>query len=133
MGTRSEVGEFIASMLDARTRRVTALAPKKILLTGATGYVGGQLLPRLLEAGHEVRCVVRSPEHADLPEGARVVGGDVLSGEGLDEAAAGADVAYYLVHSMGGSDSDGATDAPRAPSAKRWPVRASPARSTSAA
>jgi len=107
MGTRSEAGEFIASKPDARTRRVTAPPPKTILLTGATGYVGGQLLPRLLEAGHEVRCVVRNPAHADLPEGAQVIGGDVLSGEGLDEAAAGADVAYYLVHSMGGSDSDG--------------------------
>ena len=106
MGTKSEAGGLIALALDARTRRVTAPPPKKILLTGATGYVGGQLLPRLLEAGHEVRCVVRSPERADLPGGARVIQGDMLTGEGLDEAAAGADVAYYLVHSMGGDDAD---------------------------
>jgi uncharacterized protein YbjT (DUF2867 family) len=79
---------------------------KTIVLTGATGYVGGQMLPRLLEAGHEVRCVVRSPDGADLPAGARVIQGDVLNGDGLDEAADGADVAYYLVHSMGGSDGD---------------------------
>jgi uncharacterized protein YbjT (DUF2867 family) len=94
----------------ARTRRVSALPPssqpKTIVLTGATGYVGGQLLPRLLEAGHKVRCVVRSPDRADLPDATQVIQGDVLSGDGLDEAAAGADVAYYLVHSMGGADTD---------------------------
>lgn len=92
-----------------RTRRVPApqpTSPKTIVLTGATGYVGGQLLPALLDAGHTVRCVVRTPEHADLPDGAEVVKGDVLSGDGLAEAAAGADVAYYLVHSMGGGDGD---------------------------
>ncbi|MCW3024225.1 MAG: NAD-dependent epimerase/dehydratase family protein [Conexibacter sp.] len=76
------------------------------MLTGATGYVGGQLLPRLLAAGHTVRCIVRAPEHADLPGGAEVVRGDVLEGTGLAEALEGADVAYYLVHSMGGSDAD---------------------------
>jgi uncharacterized protein YbjT (DUF2867 family) len=80
--------------------------PRTIVLTGATGYVGGQLLPRLLAAGHDVRCVVRSPDRADLPDGARVIQGDVLSGDGLDEAAAGADAAYYLVHSMGGANGD---------------------------
>jgi uncharacterized protein YbjT (DUF2867 family) len=89
---------------------VTAPPPpaqkKTIVLTGATGYVGGQLLPRLLAAGQEVRCVVRNPDRADLPDGARVIQGDVLDGDGLDEAAAGADVAYYLVHSMGGSGGD---------------------------
>jgi uncharacterized protein YbjT (DUF2867 family) len=79
---------------------------KTIVLTGATGYVGGQLLPQLLAAGHEVRCVVRNPDRADLPDGARVIQGDVLNGDGLDDAAAGADVAYYLVHSMGASDGD---------------------------
>jgi uncharacterized protein YbjT (DUF2867 family) len=86
---------------------VDALRPRKtIVLTGATGYVGGQLLPRLLEAGHDVRCVVRDPGRADLPDGAHVVRGDVLQGTGLAEAMEGADVAYYLVHSMGGSDDD---------------------------
>jgi uncharacterized protein YbjT (DUF2867 family) len=82
-------------------------APKTIVLTGATGYVGGRLLPALLDAGHDVRCVVRRPERADLPDGARVVRGDVLSGDGLDAALDGADVAYYLVHSMGGANGDG--------------------------
>jgi uncharacterized protein YbjT (DUF2867 family) len=73
-----------------------------VLLTGATGYVGGQLLPALLEAGHRVRCLVRRPERADLPAGAEVVKGDVSTGAGLAEALEGCDVAYYLVHSMGG-------------------------------
>jgi uncharacterized protein YbjT (DUF2867 family) len=82
-------------------------SPRSIVLTGATGYVGGRLLPELLAAGHDVRCVVRRPETADLPEGAQLVRGDVLSGEGLDEAMAGADVAYYLVHSMGAGNGDG--------------------------
>lgn len=75
--------------------------PKTILLTGATGYVGGRLLPALLEHGHAVRALVRRPERAHLPAGAEVIGGDVIKGEGLDAALAGVDVAYYLVHSMG--------------------------------
>jgi uncharacterized protein YbjT (DUF2867 family) len=93
---------FIAPPPIARTPFVPARSPQTIVLTGATGYVGGRLLPRLLEVGHTVRCVVRAPGRAQLPEGAEVVEGDVLSGEGLAEAMAGADIAYYLVHSMGG-------------------------------
>jgi uncharacterized protein YbjT (DUF2867 family) len=114
MGTSVAGHEFIGFALGIRTRRVSApphpAQQQTIVLTGATGYVGGQLLPRLLDAGHEVRCVVRDPDRAELPQGAQVIRGDVLNGEGLDEAAAGADVAYYLVHSMGGSgDEDFAT------------------------
>ena len=71
-----------------------------VLLTGATGYIGGRLLPRLLDDGHTVRALARHPERAQLP-GAEVVAGDVVSGEGLDAALDGADVAYYLIHSMG--------------------------------
>jgi uncharacterized protein YbjT (DUF2867 family) len=87
---------------------VTAPQPRTILLTGATGYVGGALLPRLLDAGHEVRCLVRDKARAaqKLPDAVTLVQGDVLTGDGLDEAAQGADVAYYLVHSMGGDDKD---------------------------
>ena len=71
----------------------------KVLVTGATGYVGGQLVPALRAAGHEVRALSRK---GDPIEGAEVVKGDVLSGEGLEAALDGVDVAYYLVHSMGG-------------------------------
>jgi uncharacterized protein YbjT (DUF2867 family) len=108
MGTSAAGREVIDLVAGARTRRMPALSlpvqKKTVVLTGATGYVGSQLLPRLLDAGHEVRCVVRNPDRADLPEGARMIQGDVLDGDGLGEAAAGADVAYYLVHSMGGPD-----------------------------
>jgi uncharacterized protein YbjT (DUF2867 family) len=83
---------------------------RTILLTGATGYVGGQLLPRLLDQGHTVRALVRDAQsaRAKLPDedSLKIVEGDVLTGAGLDEAAAGADVAYYLVHSMGSGGDD---------------------------
>ncbi|MGW8437269.1 SDR family oxidoreductase [Nocardiopsis sp. NPDC055551] len=74
------------------------------LVTGASGYIGGRLVPELLEAGYRVRCLARSPEKLrDHPwrERVEVARGDVVSGEGLDEALNGVDVAYYLVHSMG--------------------------------
>jgi uncharacterized protein YbjT (DUF2867 family) len=80
---------------------------RDVLLTGATGAVGGRLLPALLDRGHRVTCLVRDPGRAQLPGGVRVVRGDVLTGAGLAEALDGAQVAYYLVHSMGreaGSD-----------------------------
>lgn len=76
---------------------------RTILLTGGTGYVGGMLAPVLLERGHAVRALVRDRGRArgKLPDGVELVEGDVLSGKGLDAALEGADVAYYLVHSMG--------------------------------
>ncbi len=73
----------------------------RALVTGATGYVGGRLVPALLERGHEVRALARSPRSARLPAGVEVVKGDMVSGEGLGAAVDGIDVAYYLVHSMG--------------------------------
>ena len=74
---------------------------RHILVTGATGYVGGRLLPELLERGYRVRGLARDPARADLPEGVETVKGDVVSGDGLKEALEGVDVAYYLVHAMG--------------------------------
>jgi uncharacterized protein YbjT (DUF2867 family) len=78
-----------------------------ILLTGATGYVGGRLLHELQRRGVRVRCLARKPEYARARTAGttEVVGGDVLDAESLELAMAGVDVAYYLVHSM---DSGGA-------------------------
>ncbi len=78
---------------------------QSILLTGATGAVGGALLPKLLEGGHTVKALVRNPAQASLGD-VEVVEGDVLSGAGLDTALDGVDVAYYLIHSMGRSPGD---------------------------
>jgi uncharacterized protein YbjT (DUF2867 family) len=72
------------------------------LVTGVTGYVGAQLVPRLLADGHAVRGFARRPQAArDL--GIEVLAGDVVSGAGLDRALDGVDVAYYLIHSMDSS------------------------------
>ncbi len=76
---------------------------KRILLTGASGYVGGRLLPRLENRGCPVRCLARRPEFiADrLGSESEVIGGDVLLEETLPLAFEGVHTAYYLVHSMG--------------------------------
>src|SRR5439155_10922111 len=69
------------------------------LVTGATGYIGGRLIERLLTEGRPVRALARNPER--LPDAAfEVVKGDVVSGDGLPEALEGCATAYYLIHSM---------------------------------
>jgi len=76
-----------------------------VLVTGATGYVGGRLVPRLLAAGHRVRALARSPVKlqgrpwAGHP-GIELVPGDVLDYESLLQATQGCRAAYYLVHSL---------------------------------
>jgi uncharacterized protein YbjT (DUF2867 family) len=75
----------------------------RVLVTGATGYIGGRLVPRLLEAGHTVRAFVRDPERLrEVPWGDRVevASGDLQREEDVREAVDGVDVLYYLVHSM---------------------------------
>jgi len=75
----------------------------KILITGATGYVGGQLLPKLMESGHEVRCMVRDASRLSRPlGGSPIVEADALHPGSLPAALQGIEVAYYLIHSMGG-------------------------------
>ncbi|MGW0580580.1 SDR family oxidoreductase [Streptomyces sp. NPDC002920] len=74
------------------------------LVTGATGYIGGRLVPELLAAGLRVRCLARSPDRLrDHPwAGAvEVVRGDVTDPASVAAAMRGVDVAYYLVHALG--------------------------------
>ena len=74
-----------------------------ILLTGATGYVGGRLLTLLQENGRPVRCLTRRPEALldRMGPTSKSVQGDVLNPESLTAALEGIDTAYYFVHSMG--------------------------------
>jgi len=75
-----------------------------ILLTGATGYVGGRLLKELERQGRRVRCLVRRPEflQSRSAEGTEIVKGDVFDREALENALKGVHAAYYLVHSLAG-------------------------------
>ncbi|MFJ4963132.1 3 beta-hydroxysteroid dehydrogenase/Delta 5--_4-isomerase [Streptomyces sp. ADI96-02] len=83
-------------------------AELRCLVTGATGYIGGRLAPALLDAGHRVRALARTPQKLrDYPwvGRAEVVRGDVTDADSLVEAMRDIDVAYYLVHALGsGSD-----------------------------
>jgi uncharacterized protein YbjT (DUF2867 family) len=74
---------------------------RPILLTGASGYIGGRLLPQLLDRGTTVRALMRRPESHRLPAGVQSVAGDVVGGQGLAEALEGVSTAYYLIHAMG--------------------------------
>jgi len=77
-----------------------------ILLTGATGYVGGRLRRRLEERDLKLRCLARRPEElrARVAESTEVVQGDLLQPDTLTSALEGVHTAYYLVHSMGASE-----------------------------
>ena len=74
----------------------------KILVTGATGYIGGRLVPELLDRGYDVRVMVRaySPEHEKRWPGVEVITGDALDPKSLTAALKGIDTAYYLIHSL---------------------------------
>ena len=80
--------------------------PGHILLTGGIGYVGGRLLPLRVADGRRVRCLARQPEHLSprAPAGIEVVQGDLFHAESLSAAMQGVKAAFYLVHSMGGTD-----------------------------
>jgi uncharacterized protein YbjT (DUF2867 family) len=73
-----------------------------VLLTGATGYVGGVLLGELVARGHAVRCLARRPEKlaGRTGPGVEVVAGDAADPAALERACAGVEVAYWMVHSM---------------------------------
>lgn len=96
----------------------------RILVTGATGFVGSRLIPRLAAEGHELLALARDPAKLDVPQthgpeayvpgihgpethgpgthapAVTAVGGDVLTGAGLADALRDVEVAYYLIHSM---------------------------------
>lgn len=75
-----------------------------VLVTGATGYIGGRLVSRLVEDGRRVRVVVRSPQKLrDVPWAAQVevIEGDLQDADTMDRACEGVSTLYYLVHSMG--------------------------------
>jgi len=85
----------------------------RILVTGATGYIGGRLVPRLLEAGHEVRVLVRDVGRLrDVPWAARVeaVEGDLDDTAAVERAVDGQQIVYYLVHSMASTGDFEATE-----------------------
>jgi len=73
-----------------------------VLVTGATGYIGGRLVPELLARGYRVRVMVRmySPEQQERWPGAEIVVADALNTRELKKALDGVQVAYYLIHSM---------------------------------
>ena len=78
----------------------------KVLVTGATGYVGGRLVPKLLERGHKVRVIVRDHHRLDdVPwrDAVDIVEGDLVDQAAVARAVEGRDVVYYLVHSMSSS------------------------------
>lgn len=92
----------------ARTAAETTVVPRSpgtphVLVTGATGYIGGRLLPVLESAGVRLRCLARQPAAlaSRVAPTTEIVAGDLLDTASLDRALAGIDVAYYLVHSMG--------------------------------
>jgi len=78
------------------------VTPLRILVTGATGFVGRRLAPSLVEAGYDVRAMTRRPEAYDGP--GTPVGADVHDPDTLGPALEGIDVAYYLVHSLDSAD-----------------------------
>src|SRR5437764_7172632 len=83
----------------------TTTGNDNVLVTGATGYVGGRLVPRLLSAGYRVRVLVRDPRRLQgrtwLAQ-VDVAQGDVLDPAALPAALAGVQTAYYLIHSLQG-------------------------------
>ncbi len=80
-------------------------ATRPILITGATGYIGGRLVPQLLERGYRVRCLARDPRKLsgrgwDQDPRVEIVRGDVLDRDSLRSAVQGCGAIFYLVHSM---------------------------------
>ena len=85
----------------------TSSTPMTVLVTGATGYVGSRLVPRLLEAGHTVRAAATNPAKAATRwwvDRVDLVTMDVLEPASVAAAVSGVDAVYYLIHGLGGAD-----------------------------
>lgn len=96
-------GEFASMMTESAKLQEADAAP--IFLTGATGYVGGRLAPRLLDRGYSVRCFTRSPRKLQARSwvhrsGVEIAAGDAGDEAGLVESLKGCRLAFYLIHSM---------------------------------
>jgi uncharacterized protein YbjT (DUF2867 family) len=81
-------------------------APVHVLVLGATGYVGGRLVPELLAAGHRVRCAARTPAKLDgrsWRDRVEVVAADATDRASMEAACAGVDAVMFLVHAMDGA------------------------------
>lgn len=78
----------------------------QILVLGGTGYVGSRLAPRLIQRGHQVRCLVRNSGKARqlLTDAVEIYEGDVLRSDSLEEAIQGVEIIVYLIHSMGSGE-----------------------------
>lgn len=83
------------------------LKTRKILITGATGYVGSRLLSLLQDKNYDIRCMARKPEYlkSKVSDKIEVVRGDVLEQDSLDNALSDIDTAFYFIHSMGATSS----------------------------
>ncbi len=92
---------------------MTNTSNHNVLLTGATGYVGGRLLPILVERGYSVRCLTRRESgrsRFDSYENVEVAVGNALDEESLNAALAGINTAFYFIHSMGDNEDFEQTD-----------------------
>ena len=91
------------TLADMATESTNASDPKLVLVTGATGYIGGRLVPELLEAGYRVRVLSRHPDRLrDVKwfDTVEIVKGDAGEPDAVREALRNVDVAYYLLHSL---------------------------------
>ncbi|RAV34290.1 SDR family oxidoreductase [Corynebacterium heidelbergense] len=96
-------------MLRATVDHTAAHPSRRVLVTGATGYVGGRLIPELLSAGFTVRATSRNEDSLkrfDWYEDVETAEADLQDEQSVRAACEGVDVLFYLVHSMGGKDED---------------------------
>ncbi len=102
---RHRTGLLSETRLSCTVYNQARMSEKLILVTGATGYVGGRLVPRLLEAGYRVRCLVRDPSRLEgfaWAKRVEIVTCDMSDPVRTAELMSGVSVAYYLIHGQQG-------------------------------